>query len=68
MGTDAMCQIGLMTGRTTAVVADLNADRAARAFELSGHSLDNIVFTNRAGVVDDARPLSGIPELAEAPV
>ena len=54
MGTGAICQIGLMAGMQTSIIADLNRERAARAFELAGRRRDHIVFTDRAGEAEDA--------------
>ncbi len=54
MGTGAICQIGLMRGIRTAVIADLDIGRACRAFELCGHHAEDIVVTNRGGAAADA--------------
>jgi len=54
MGTGGMCQIGAMRGIRTSVIADLNTDRAARAFELCGHKREDIVFTGKTGAAEDA--------------
>ena len=54
MGTGAICQIGLMRGIRTAVIADLDIGRARRAFELCGHRAEDVVVTNRGGGAADA--------------
>ena len=54
MGTGAICQIGLMRGIRTAVIADLNVARARRAFELCGHRAEDVVVTNSAATAADA--------------
>ena len=46
MGTGAICQIGLMRGMRTAVIADIDMDRVVRAFELTGHDRADVVVTN----------------------
>ncbi len=54
MGSGAICQIGLMPGMTTSIIADLDAERAARAFTLAGRRREDIVFTDHAGKAEDA--------------
>lgn len=54
MGTGAICQIGLMKGMRTSVIADLNTQRAVRAFELSGYKGADVVVTNRPAQAADA--------------
>jgi predicted homoserine dehydrogenase-like protein len=54
MGTGAICQIGLMRGIRTAVIADLNLARARRAFQLCGHRAEDILTTNRRSEAADA--------------
>ena len=46
MGTGAICQIGLMKGIRTAVIADISTDRVVRAFELCGHRREDVVVTD----------------------
>jgi predicted homoserine dehydrogenase-like protein len=54
MGTGAICQIGLMHGIRTAIIADLDVRRARRAFELCGHRAEDVLVTNRASEAADA--------------
>lgn len=51
MGTGAICQIRLMSGMKTSVIADLDAERAPPAFALSGRCREDIVFRCRACMV-----------------
>jgi predicted homoserine dehydrogenase-like protein len=46
MGTGAICQIGLMRGMRTAVIADIDMERVVRAFELTGYDRADVVITN----------------------
>ena len=46
MGTGAICQIGLMRGMRTAIIADIDMERVVRAFELTGYDRDDVVITN----------------------
>jgi predicted homoserine dehydrogenase-like protein len=54
MGTGAICQIGLMRGIRTAVIADISTARAVRAFELCGHDRGDVVVTDKVSVAADA--------------
>jgi predicted homoserine dehydrogenase-like protein len=54
MGTDAICQIGLMKGIRSAIIADINTERVVRAFELCGHRREDVVVTDSAGAAADA--------------
>jgi len=54
MGTGGICQIGLMQGIGTAVIADLNLDRAVRAFELCGRRREDVVVSNKVAEAEDA--------------
>lgn len=54
MGTGGICQVGLMEGIGTAVVADLNVERATRAFELCGHRRQDVVISNNVAKAEDA--------------
>ena len=54
MGTGAICQIGLMRGIRTAIIADINTDRVVRAFELCGHRREDVVVANRVAEAADA--------------
>lgn len=54
MGTGAICQIGLMRGIRTAVIADLDVARARRAHEQCGFRAEDVVVTNRAAEAADA--------------
>jgi len=54
MGTGAIVQIGLMKGMRTSIIADLNAERAVRAYELCGYRADDVVVTNRLMDAADA--------------
>jgi predicted homoserine dehydrogenase-like protein len=54
MGTGAICQIGLMKGIRTAVIADISTDRVVRAFELCGHRREDVVVTDNVLAAADA--------------
>jgi predicted homoserine dehydrogenase-like protein len=54
MGTGAICQIGLMRGMRTAIIADIDIQRVVRAFELTGHKRDDVVITNSSSEASDA--------------
>jgi predicted homoserine dehydrogenase-like protein len=54
MGTGAICQIGLMRGIRTAIIADIGVTRAVRAFELCGYRRDDVVVTDKLSVAADA--------------
>jgi predicted homoserine dehydrogenase-like protein len=54
MGTGAICQIGLMRGMRTATIADIDIERAVRAFELTGYRRDDVVITNSEAEAADA--------------
>ncbi|MCL6517471.1 SAF domain-containing protein [Alicyclobacillus sp.] len=54
MGTGAICQIAHMRGMTVSVIADIQAERAIRAFSLSGYRPDDVVVTNKLSTAADA--------------
>jgi predicted homoserine dehydrogenase-like protein len=54
MGTGAICQIGLMRGMRTAIIADIDIARVVRAFELTGYKRDDIVITDGESEAADA--------------
>ena len=54
MGTGAMCQIGTMRGMRVAIIADVDLNRARRAFELSGWKRDDIATARTVGEAADA--------------
>jgi predicted homoserine dehydrogenase-like protein len=54
MGTGAICQIGLMRGMRTAIIADIDIERVVRAFELAGYKRDDIVITDGESEAADA--------------
>ncbi len=54
MGTGAICQIGLMRGMRTAIIADIDIERVVRAFELTGYKRDDIVITDGESEAADA--------------
>ena len=64
MGTGAICQISLMKGMQTSVIADLDIDKAVRAFELSGYRRDDVVITNRLSQAAEAL-MHGKPVVTE---
>lgn len=53
MGTGALCQIGLMRGMRAAVIADLSAERATRAYQLSGYDPEDVVIARSSGHAND---------------
>lgn len=53
MGTGALCQIGLMRGMRAAIIADLSAERAIRAYQLSGHDRADVATAKSAGHAND---------------
>ena len=53
MGTGAICQIGLMRGMRTAIIADIDIERIVRAFELTGYKRDDVVITNSKSEASD---------------
>lgn len=54
MGTGGITQIGLMQGIGTAVIADLDVERATRAFELCGYKREDVVVSNDVSRAEDA--------------
>src|SRR3712207_5721942 len=54
MRTGAICQIGLMHGMRTAIIADIDIERVVRAFELTGYKRDDIVITDGESEAADA--------------
>lgn len=64
MGTGALCQIGLMKGMQTSIIADLSVERSVRAFELCGYKTSDVVVTNRLSQAADAM-LQGRPVVTE---
>ena len=54
MGTGAICQIGLMRGMRTAIIADIDIERVVRAFELTGYKRDDVVITDGESEAADA--------------
>jgi predicted homoserine dehydrogenase-like protein len=54
MGTGAICQIGLMRGMRTAIIADIDIGRVVRAFELTGYKRDDVVITDGESEAADA--------------
>ncbi|MEW9670878.1 NAD(P)H-dependent oxidoreductase [Ammoniphilus sp. 3BR4] len=64
MGTGAICQIGLMKGMRTSIIADINVERSIRAFELCGYKGTDVVVTNNFLQAADAL-LKGRPVATE---
>jgi predicted homoserine dehydrogenase-like protein len=54
MGTGAICQIGLMRGMRTAIIADIDIERVVRAFELTGYKRNDVVITDGESEAADA--------------
>ncbi len=64
MGTGAIIQIGMMKGMNVNIIADINTERAIRAFKLSGYETSDVVVTNRPSEAAHAM-LHGRPVVTE---
>jgi len=54
MITGAICQTALMKGMRNAVICDIRAEAAIRAFEINGVKKKDIVITDNVGLANDA--------------
>ena len=54
MNTGAICQTAFMKGMHNAVICDIRAESALRAYEINGWKRNDIVVTDRAGEANDA--------------